>query len=299
MKGRNELARDLKALTETTPVGVVVINWGQRDLSSMLHTPASGACPSLAPPLGPHRRPSGVGAVGKVRADGQTPTTDEVEAAEQYLLGRGDRPALDALVDETATERLDGAAQIRPDASSREFDIYRRLMAHTRERPEEENQWQFDRDNRGSVRSNDAARMLVQTLDGYQGEQYGQTDNGTLRAPPSAEHFSAWAAGGRRRNATSASRRRSSTGAPPSHRSCCGRFARQSSLAKYNSGDDSCSVQRRRAEKRAAEAWRRQLSAVRTPAPSRSREHETPDGFVASMHDTVSGTETDDGFPPA
>ena len=57
-------------------------------------------------------------------------------------------------------------------------------------------------------------------------------------------------------------------------------------------------VQRRRAEKRAAEARRRQLSALWTPAPSRSRAHETQDGFVASMHDTVSGTETDDGFPP-
>ena len=28
LKGRNELARDLKALTETTPVGVVVIDRG-------------------------------------------------------------------------------------------------------------------------------------------------------------------------------------------------------------------------------------------------------------------------------
>ena len=69
-------------------------------------------------------------------------------------------------------------------------------MPHTRERPEEENQWRLDRENRGPVRSNDAARtaarMLVQSLDQYQGEQYGQTDDGTPQRPPSAERFSAW-----------------------------------------------------------------------------------------------------------
>ena len=69
-------------------------------------------------------------------------------------------------------------------------------MPHTRERPKEENQWELDRDNRSAVRSNDAARtaarILVQSLDQYQGEQYGQTDNGTPRAPPSVEHFSGW-----------------------------------------------------------------------------------------------------------
>ena len=146
-------------------------------------------------------------------------------------------------------------------------------MPHTRERPEEENQWQLDRDNRGAVRSNDAARtaarMLVQTLDRYQGEQYGQTDNGTPRAPPSTEHFSAWTTAGQEKKR----HKRIAETIQHWRTSIAPKLLRQirQAIVPLEVQFRRQLVQRRRAEKRAAEARRRQLSAVRTPAPSRSR----------------------------
>ena len=203
---------------------------------------------------------------------GRAPTTDEVEAAEQSLLGGGDRPALNTLVDEIAAKRLDGTAQIRPDAFSRKFDIYYRLMPHTRERPKEENQWGLDRDNCGAVRSNDAARtarILVQSLDQYQGEQYGQTDNGTPRAAPSVERFSAWTTRGqekkRQKRIAETIRRWRSVIAPGLLRQI------RQAIIPLEVQFRRQLAQRRVTEKRTAEAQRRQIAAVQTPTSSKSR----------------------------
>ena len=107
------------------------------------------------------------------------------------------------MVDKIATQRVDGSARTQSDTFNREFDIYWWLKPHTRERPKEENQWQLDRENRSPIRSDAGARtagkMLAKALDEYQREQYGQTENGAPRGPPSAEHFPGWTAKGRER----------------------------------------------------------------------------------------------------
>ncbi len=106
------------------------------------------------------------------------------------------------MIDEIAAERLGGSVRTEPDAFNREFDIYRRLKPHTRRRPKEENQWRLDRENRGPVRSNNAARtaakILAEALDQYQSEQYGRNENGTPHGPPPAEHFPALTTKGQR-----------------------------------------------------------------------------------------------------
>ena len=207
----------------------------------------------------------------RARSRVQAPTKAEVEAAERYLLGRADRPALDTVADEIATERLDGSARVQPDPFSREWDVCRRLLPHTRERPREENQWKLDRENLGPVRSNDAARtaarMLVQVLDQYQREQYGETNEGTPREPPPAERFFALTAKGRER------KREKQIAKTIEHwRSAVApnllRQIRQAIIPLEVQFRRNLAEQRK-ANERAAEEQRRQVSAQLTPAPPR------------------------------
>ena len=137
----------------------------------------------------------------------------------------------------------------------------------------EENQWELDRDNRSAVRSNDAARtaarILVQSLGQYQGEQYGQTDNGTPRAPPSVEHFSAWTTKGqekkRQKRLEETVRRWRSVIAPDLLRQI------RQAIIPLEVQIRRQLAQHRLTEKRTAEAQRRRIAAVQTPTSSRSR----------------------------
>ena len=149
------------------------------------------------------RERAGQSAQSHASAEAKAPTPQEIETAQQYLRGHGERPGLDRMVDKIATERLDGSAGTQTDAAGREFDIYWALKPHTRERPEKENQWRLDRENRAPVRSKDAAlitaRTLAKALDEYQHERYGETEDSTPRGPPNARHFAGWTARGRER----------------------------------------------------------------------------------------------------
>ena len=139
----------------------------------------------------------------RASAEVQTPTQREIEEAERYLLGHGERPSLDAIIDKIATERLDGSRPAAPSATEREIDIYLRLKPYTRERPENEKQWKLDRENRSPVRSDAAAqvaaRSVAQTLDGYQRKQYGQDEDGAPHGPPGTGNFFALSAKGQER----------------------------------------------------------------------------------------------------
>ena len=147
-------------------------------------------------------------------------------------------------------------------------------MPHTRERPKKENQWQLDRENQGPVRSDAAAQtaagMLAQALDQYQGEQYGRTDDGTPRGPPPTEHFAALTAKGQERK-----REKHSAQAIEHWRN---RIA-PALLQQIRQAIIPLEVEFRRrlarqreADKSAAEAERRQISAQQTRAPSRTHE---------------------------
>ena len=136
-----------------------------------------------------------------VPTENRVTTPEEIDTAQRYLLGSRRRPSLEATIDKIATERLAGAAPTQPSASARESHIDWILKPHTRERPEPENQWQIDRENLGPIRceagAREAARLLTQSLDRYQSEQYGQTEKGTPRGPPGPEHFIALTTKGR------------------------------------------------------------------------------------------------------
>ena len=223
------------------------------------------------------RRRRGPAVQAHADTHGLAPSTEESRAAESYLNGgsnaAGTRPGLADVIDELARKRLDGSAPARSDAFGREFDIYWRLMPHTRERPREENQWQLDRENRGPVRSDraarTAARMIKEALDQYQGERYGQTDTGTPRAPPPVEHFDAWTDKGReqkRRRFIAEAIQRWRTAVAP------GLLRRiRTAIVPLEVQFRRDLAQRREVENRAAEKRRQQVSAVQTRAPSKPR----------------------------
>ena len=209
--------------------------------------------------------------------DGESPTPDEIEVAEHYLRGRDNRPALDTLIDEIATKRLDGSTPIRPDAVARETNICWRLIPYTQERPKDENQWHLDRENRAPVRSEKAgrtaARMLAQTIDQYQREEYGQTDNDTPQPPPHADDFFAWTAKKqqqKREQRIAKTIQRWRTEIAPNLLV----QIRQAIIPLETQFRRQLAQHRQRQETEAAETRHRQISTTEIPAASRSRERD-------------------------
>ena len=201
--------------------------------------------------------------------DAKAPTPREIEMADRYLLGDRERPSVDAMIDKIATERLDGAARTEPSTARREWNIYWRLKPHTRERPEEENEWRLDRENLGPIRSDagarEAAKMLAQALDGYQSDQYGQTEEGAPRGPPAAEHFIALTAKGAEKK-----RKKHITNTIEGWRSAIApNLLRQirKEIVPLEVEFWRRLARDREAEQGAAEARLRQIAAQQTPAP--------------------------------
>ena len=224
------------------------------------------------------RRRRGPAVQAHADTHGLAPSTEESRAAESYLNGgsnaAGTRPGLADVIDELTRKRLDGSAPARSDAFGREFDIYWRLMPHTRERPREENQWQLDRENRGPVRSDRAGAHRRAD------DQRGPRPVPGRAVRPDGHRHAAGAATrralrrldrhrGGSRNAGGSSRRPSSAGGQPSLLACYAGSGTAIVPLEVQFRRDL--AQRREVENRAAENGRQQVSAVQTRAPSKPR----------------------------